>query len=124
MPINLDEAMAMIERASKARPDDGAITDSLGWALYQQGHYVKAVPVMEKAIQLMPVDPVVNDHLGDVYWSVGRRNEAQFQWRRALTLDPEPEEAPKIEAKLRDGLPEDTSNAAAAEKKKEDGKGG
>lgn len=113
--INLDEAMAMIERASKARPDDGAITDSLGWALYQQGHYVKAVPVMEKAIQLMPVDPVVNDHLGDVYWAVGRKREAEFQWKRALSFKPDTEEeAVRIRRKLEVGLDEVLKEEGAA----------
>ena len=34
-------------------------------------------------------DPVINDHLGDAYWRAGRRVEAQFQWRRVLTLEPE-----------------------------------
>jgi len=29
---------------------------------------------------------VVNDHLGDVLWAVGRKTEARFQWRRALSL--------------------------------------
>ena len=28
----------------------------------------------------------LNDHLGDVYWAVGRKREAQFQWRRALSF--------------------------------------
>ena len=39
-------------------------------------------------------------------------------------LKPEPEDLPKIEAKIEHGLSEDTSSAAAAEKKKEDDKGG
>ena len=34
----------------------------------------------------------------------GRQAEARFQWRRALGLDPEPEEAERIERKLREGL--------------------
>jgi hypothetical protein len=33
---------------------------------------------------------------------MGRRREAEFQWRRALALDPEPDEAPRISAKLRE----------------------
>ncbi|MFI2768534.1 type IV pilus biogenesis/stability protein PilW, partial [Sulfitobacter sp. M22386] len=41
---------------------------------------------MERAVELEPVDPVVNDHLGDVYWAVGRKREAEFQWRRALSF--------------------------------------
>ena len=102
---NLDEAMSMIERAAKARPEEGAIIDSLGWALYRLGRYPEAEVQMERAIQLMPVDPVVNDHLGDVYWAVGRRREAEFQWKRALSFKPETEdEAARIRRKLDVGL--------------------
>ncbi|GAB4385711.1 tetratricopeptide repeat protein [Albidovulum sp.] len=100
-----DEALAMIERAVAARPDDGAITDSLGWALYLLGRYDEAVTQLERAVELMPVDPVINDHLGDAYWAVGRRLEAQFQWRRALSFKPESEaEAARIRRKLEVGL--------------------
>ena len=122
--INLDEAMKMIRRAVEQRPDDGYIVDSLGWAYYRIADYESAVKQLERAIDLKPEDPTINDHLGDAYWRVGRTLEAKFQWQHAKDLKPEPEELPKIELKLRDGLPEDTSSAAAADKKKEDGKGG
>ena len=122
--INLDDAMKMIRRAVEQRPDDGYIVDSLGWAYYRIADYDNAVKQLERAIDLKPEDPTINDHLGDAYWRVGRTLEAKFQWAHARDLKPEAEELPKIEAKLRDGLPEDTSNAAAADKKKEDGKGG
>ena len=102
---NLDEAMAMIKRAVAARPDDGAIVDSLGWAQYRLGRYGESVATMEHAIELMPVDPVVNDHLGDVYWAVGRKREAEFQWKRALSFKPDTEkEAARIRRKLEIGL--------------------
>jgi len=87
---NLDEALDMIERAVAGRPNDGYITDSLGWVLYRLGRFDEAVPHMERAVELMPVDPVINDHLGDVLWAVGRKLEAEFQWKRALSfVDPE-----------------------------------
>jgi predicted negative regulator of RcsB-dependent stress response len=50
------------------------------------------------------VDPVVTDHLGDVYWAVGRQMEARFQWRRALSFDPEEKDAVRIRKKLEVGL--------------------
>lgn len=100
----LDEALGMIQRAVQAQPDDGAITDSLGWALYRLGRYEEAVNFMERAAELMPVDPVVNDHLGDVFWAVGRKLEAEFQWRRALSFEPEEKEAQRIRKKLSVGL--------------------
>ena len=103
--INLDEAMSMIERAAKAEPNDGAIADSLGWALYRLGRYPEAELQMEKAIGLMSADSVVNDHLGDVYWAVGRKREAEFQWRRALSFKPDSEDdAKRIRRKLEVGL--------------------
>ena len=101
---SLDEALEMIERAVAARPDSGYIVDSLGWALYRLGRYEEAVEHMERAAELLPVDPIVNDHLGDVYWAVGRKMEARFQWQRALSFDPEPDEAERIRRKLEVGL--------------------
>jgi len=104
MQIKLDEALDMIERAVAARPDDGYITDSLGWVLYRLGRYDEAIVHMERAVELEPVDPIINDHLGDVLWAVGRRVEARFQWHRALSFDPEPAEATRIRRKLEVGL--------------------
>ena len=103
---NLEEAQAMIEKAVAARPDDGYITDSLGWVLYRVGKFEEAVPYMERAVELMPVDPIINDHLGDVLWKVGRLREAEFQWKRALSFDPEEEDAERIRLKLEVGLDE------------------
>ncbi len=101
---NLEEALSMIERAVKNRPDDGYITDSLGWALYRLGRYRQAVTQMERAVELVPTDPILNDHLGDVYWAVGRRREANFQWSRALSFGPEDKDAKRIRRKLELGL--------------------
>ena len=101
---NMDEALDMIVRAVKAQPNDGYITDSLGWVLYRMGRYQEAVPHMERAAELVPVDPIINDHLGDVYWAVGRKREARFQWNRALSFDPEEQDAERIRRKLAVGL--------------------
>ena len=122
--INLDEGMKMIKRAVDQRPDDGYIVDSLGWAYYRIGNYEDAVKNLERAIDLKPEDPTINDHLGDAYWRIGRTLEAKFQWAHARDLKPEPDDLPKIEAKIEHGMPDDTSSAASADKKKEDDKGG
>ncbi len=117
--INLDEGMDMIKRAVQQRPDDGYIVDSLGWAYFRLGNYEEATKELERAIELKPEDPTINDHLGDAYWRVGRELEARFQWAHARDLKPDPEELPKIEKKLSEGLPEEsnTSQAKAVEKK-------
>lgn len=101
---NLDEAVDMVRRAVAARPDDGYIVDSLGWAYYRLGRFEEAVEELERAVTLRPLDPVINDHLGDAYWKVGRRLEATFQWSHALENEPEPELAEVIREKLAHGL--------------------
>jgi len=102
--IHLEEALELIRRAVRGQPNDGYITDSLGWALYRLGKYSEAVTHMERATELMPLDPIINDHLGDVYWAVERHTEAEFQWRRALSFDPEEKDAERIYKKLDIGL--------------------
>ena len=119
--VHLDEGMDMIKRAVQQRPDDGYIVDSLGWAYFRIGNYEEAVKQLEHAIELKPEDPTINDHLGDAYWRVGRTLEAHFQWAHARDLKPDPEDLPKIEAKLSNGLPDETSSQAKAGKKSGDG---
>jgi len=118
--------MRLIRRAVDQRPDDGYIVDSLGWAYYRIGNYDEAIKHLERAVELKPMDPTINDHLGDVYWHVGRQLEANFQWTHARDLKPEPDELAKIEAKLKNGLPEEDAGASAAntEKQKRVGNGG
>ena len=121
--LNLDEGMRMIKRAVEQRADDGYIVDSLGWAYYRLGNMEEAVKQLERAVELKPEDPTINDHLGDAYWRVGRVLEARFQWSHARDLKPEPEDLVKIEAKLKSGLPDDTSSAAEAAEHKKPGGG-
>jgi tetratricopeptide (TPR) repeat protein len=101
MGRNLDRAREMIQRAAARRPNDGAITDSLGWVMFRQGNAVEAAKLLERAVGLEPEDPTITEHLGDAYWATGRKIEAQYQWRRALTLNPTPEDAAKLEAKIK-----------------------
>ena len=105
--INLKEAFDMLHKAVALRPRDGYIVDSLGWAYYRLGRYDDAVRELERAIALKPSDPTINDHLGDAYWKTGRKLEARFQWNHARDLEPEPDELPKILAKIANGMTDD-----------------
>ncbi len=102
--LHLDEGMKMLERATELRPDDGAITDSVGWAFYRLGQYDKAVEWLERAIEQKGDDATIIEHLGDAYWHVGRLREARFQWERALNQKPDKDRLPVIKDKLANGL--------------------
>lgn len=105
---NIAQATALLERASKLRPDDSAITDSLGWAYYRGGDIAKALPLLEKAAQGEPGSVTINEHLGDAYWRTGRRFEARYAWR-AAAIHAEGEQKTRLSAKLADGLGQRTA---------------
>ncbi len=97
----------MIKQAVDARPNDGYIVDSLGWAYYRLHRYKDAADTLERAIELKPEDSTINDHLGDAYWQVGRKHEAVFQWTHARDMKPEADQLPLILEKLKHGLKTD-----------------
>ncbi len=101
--INLEQGRAMIEKAVALNPRDGAVVDSLGWALYRTGDFTGAVRELEHAVELRPEDSTINEHLGDAYWQVGRSGEARLQWQRAMSLDPDPDQIAPLQEKVRTG---------------------
>lgn len=104
----VEQGAEMIARAHAADPENGNIQDSLGWAQYRQGQYAAAVETLEQAVAKEPANAEIVDHLGDAYWQVGRRREAEWQWSRVLTLEPNAEQRAEVERKLSDGLAEPT----------------
>ena len=102
--INLDEGLSLIEAALRIDPNNGAITDSLGWAHYKLGNYERAIFYLERATELEPDISEILDHLGDAYWQVGRFKEAGYQWQRALKYATAEDEIALLESKLKSGL--------------------
>jgi len=98
--INLDEAERLIKEALKHSPDDGYITDSLGWVYYRKGRYKDALKLLKKAVDLAPDDPVILEHLGDVYLKMTNKKKALMFYERSL-LKREKDKA-DIEKKIQD----------------------
>ena len=82
----IDSAIDMLEKAYAQRENDPYIIDSVGWAYYLTGDYVKAEKLLRKAVQIMPSDPIVNDHYGDILWKLGRKTQANYFWKNVLTF--------------------------------------
>ena len=81
---NLDEAERLIREALKYKPDDGYITDSLGWVYYKKGRYEDALIYLKKAVQLVPDDPIILEHLGDAYLKLNDKDNALKCYRKSL----------------------------------------
>jgi predicted Zn-dependent protease len=99
----LDEAVALVQQALKADPDNGSYMDSLGWAYVQQKKYDRAEPLLRRAAAQLPSNSVVQDHLGDLLWATGRRQDAVAAWQRALGGDREDIDVKAIEKKIAKG---------------------
>jgi predicted Zn-dependent protease len=93
------EATRLISRASQLRPSDPAISDSLGWALFKGGKAGEAIPILERAVASEPTIAEIGEHLGDVYWTVGRRVDARYAWRAAL-VQAEETDSKRLTAKI------------------------
>jgi tetratricopeptide (TPR) repeat protein len=104
--INLDKSLSMLTLAAKLKPEDGYIADSLGWVYYKMHDFENAIPHLERAVELMPYDATLNDHLGDAYWQVGRKNEAKYQWERAVNYseDNQADLKADVQEKLANGI--------------------
>ncbi|RLB76771.1 MAG: hypothetical protein DRH15_12175, partial [Deltaproteobacteria bacterium] len=94
--IRLDEAMKLIKKALKLKPNSGYIVDSLGWVYFQKGLYDEAIKYLEKAISLTPDDPTINEHLGDAYFKKKDYKASLEHYKKALSLKhPKAEEIKK-----------------------------
>ena len=101
---NMAGATRMLERASALKRDDASITDSLGWAYYLGGKTARALPLIESAAQREPANAEIGEHLGDIYWSLGRRFEARYAWRAAV-LTADATDTARLTDKIVRGLP-------------------
>jgi len=97
---NLAEARAMIERAVKLEPENGAYLDSLAWVLYKLNQPEQALPWILKAIEHNEEqDATLYDHLGDIYAALKKMDKAREAWRKSLAV----ERNEKVEQKLKEG---------------------
>ena len=82
--VKLDEATAMIQKAVRYDPQNGAYLDSLAWAYYKQGEYAMAEDTERKAVLRQPNDPSLLAHLGAIYAHDGKLSMAVTEWERSL----------------------------------------
>ena len=103
--INIKSSLEMLKKANQLEPNDGYITDSLGWALFKLKKYEEAKKYMQLAVKLMASDPIVNDHFADVLWMNNNTIQARYYWNYVLRLEKTEDKLKKeIEYKLLFGL--------------------
>ena len=85
-----DKAVNLIKKALSVSPENAAYLDSLGWAYYKLAKEDdgKIMLGLQKLIEASNYadDPEIMGHIGDVYYSLGFWEKAQYQWENALDL--------------------------------------
>jgi len=80
------EALALIERARVAEPDNAAIIDSYGWVLYRLGRSEDALIHLRRAYSLQK-NAEIAAHVAQVLWTLERRDEARAYFDEARAID-------------------------------------
>jgi putative PEP-CTERM system TPR-repeat lipoprotein len=87
VPINSDEALSLAQQAAESAPNEPAVQDTLGWALYRKGIYTTAMGHLKAAFDKDPT-PQRQFHLAMLYLKVGQKSEGQKMLAGALQRDP------------------------------------
>lgn len=95
----IDEAIALVGRALRVEPRNGAYLDSMGWALFRAGMTQKAGNYLLDALKMIPNDPTICEHVGDYYMALGQRDKALEHYGKALEYGAEDPAA--VEGKMR-----------------------
>ena len=81
---SLERASVLAQRLRNATFP--AIQDTYGWITHRLGNSEEALPYLEEAARELTDDPVVQYHLAEVYWALGRTEEALEAYRSVVSI--------------------------------------
>jgi tetratricopeptide (TPR) repeat protein len=84
----LDPAVEHYRKATEIAPTYSPAYNVLGYAYRQQGDYSSAERAFKKYIDLIPDDPNPYDSYAELLLKMGRFEQSQAQYHRALAIDP------------------------------------
>jgi tetratricopeptide (TPR) repeat protein len=82
------EGLKLIEDALQQTPDNGAVLDSMGWALHRVGRHQDALDYLQHAKRRIN-DPEVDLHLGEVLLALDRKEDAKALWLQSTERYPD-----------------------------------
>ena len=85
------EGYELIEQALQQTPDNGAVLDSMGWALHRLKRDEEALEYLEHASRRIS-DPEVDSHTAAVLVALGREDDARARLMRAIERYPNNDE--------------------------------
>ena len=88
------KAQDLAQKARQLLPDDAHAADTLGWILYKNHQYPRALTLLHEAAEKRPTDAEIQFHLGLTRYMMGEEEEARATLQHAMQMG--------LEAKLQD----------------------
>lgn len=82
-----DEALRLAETAHRLVPDNGAVADTYGWLLYEEGNFGEAVDALRVASNALPDNPRISYRFGAALVRYGLRDEARMVLRELIASE-------------------------------------
>jgi len=83
-----EEAEILIRQAYILQPEQAAIVDSMGWIAFRRGRLDEAEKFLRRAWDIEK-NPEIAAHLGEVLWTMGKKEAARSVWLEAMKIDME-----------------------------------
>src|SRR5262249_37495522 len=84
---DLEQALALAEKAREHLPHDAYILNTLGWIYYKKNKVQQAIPLLEASVQKNPKHPIFYYHLGMAYYQNGELEAARRTITRSLEIN-------------------------------------
>lgn len=81
-------AIAVLERATAAAPEEPAPYNDLGYAYAYSGRLDDALRALRRYANLLPSEPNPHDSLGEIALKAGKPRDALVSYQKALEVDP------------------------------------
>ena len=80
----LRKATDIAQKARQAYPDDPKVADALGWILFKNGEYDKALPLLRDSAAKLPDQAEAQFHLGMAHYMLGEEEQARVALQNAV----------------------------------------
>ena len=97
---NLDEALALANKALSEAPDQPGIKDTLGWIYVRKGLNDSAIQIYTSLVQRYPEEPAFRYHMAVAYIQMGKIAQAKEQLTIVLSKKPPKDLAIKVQAMM------------------------
>jgi tetratricopeptide (TPR) repeat protein len=84
--VRLPEAKQLILKALEFAPGDPFISDSLAWVEFRSGRLEESLRLLQAAFLARP-DAEIAAHMGEVLWTMGRRDQAMSIWKEGVQIN-------------------------------------